>query len=195
MCVSALASSDALSRHFTPTAFGCRNLHVLVRVRELAEDETHQKTEEEEVELRCLIVGDPKGSVFSVEMKKSDRIEDLQLAVKRLKYEHRVEVNVDNLYLYLAWMCYGGWLKYSHQIQMVKQGSKIELESWIRQKLDPGRLIGNFRSIGQDCIHVLVLPPQTFHFAPQQKQRYLLPYQETGRRLKNAFEVVQIVRL
>lgn len=104
VCVSALAPSAELLQHFTPIALGHRKLHLVVRENEPMS--TDGRGSEEELDLQCLVVGDRLGSTFSMKMKKSDLIQDLRLRVKKLKFDHNLEIRVDGLCVYRAQVTY-----------------------------------------------------------------------------------------
>jgi hypothetical protein len=69
------------------------------------------------------------------------------------------------------------------------------VEGWTRDRLDPESALEDvFSSCEQGCIRVLVSPPATFCLSSKPDPTQLQPYHDTAERLKNAVEVVKIVR-
>lgn len=102
------------------------------------------------LELQCLIIGNWSSGTFSM-MNKSDRVRDLQLRLKKLKFDHDLDVRVDGLYIYRARQTNKRrfssttteWLKEANDIQQVKNGNKYFVPRWTREKLDPENTIGD----------------------------------------------------
>jgi hypothetical protein len=126
-CVMPLCASDNLSRHFDSTELGHRKLHALVKVHETAAKEV-TKGPADALELRCLTIGGKRDGVFSVTISRATRVKDLQVILKRLRYQYDLTVRSESLALYAAKSPPRGWLRLddgSSDAQHLMSGSSI----------------------------------------------------------------------
>ncbi|KAE8979530.1 hypothetical protein PR003_g25448 [Phytophthora rubi] len=138
MCGSRLEELDKVRDHFQEV--DAQNIHILVKVDEPTVEFRNL------TQLQCLFVWEDKGTFVSLDVKTTDRLEQLQVAIKEEMAGVYPVGDARRLELYASKNWSGEWLNSKADMRLLVKGERSVVDTWLRRRIDPMSTVGDLFS-------------------------------------------------